>query len=467
MNKFLSIAVIAALMTACAQKQPVVYSNNGLGASSKISLKSVNTVTKPAHSLYEFSINMFDCIHKELDTNVVCSPLGTATLYRIIQDGASNESDKEMGKVLGVSSEEISKIAKDLNDCEYIEDEDEDNSTKHFNSTRTRVKMGNILVANNNKSDLSTLYKYKMQRRYDTDVWSMDFSDAKAVDKINDYVCQNTSGQIGKIFENLPPQASLVGVNTLCFKGRWHEDFEFYKHETKKKKFNNADGKHSVVDMMNRYYKELRYAHNDVFQVISLPYNARKNDAATQRTFSMMVFLPMKDKSLNDVMEYLHNHDLTDIYHSMKKERVKVWLPRFSTDMCLDIRSIMRSLGLADPLELPAISSEKMTLDNSLQFTKISVDEEGTVAAAVTEVECVSLGVLVDRPKKKTVRIYNFYADHPFIYMIKNNETNTIYFMGKFIEGRKATGDEEIITNQKTEDMPLFYDKEIESEDDI
>ena len=282
-----------------------------------------------------------------------------------------------------------------------------------------------------------------MQRRYDTDVWSMDFSDAKAVDKINDYVCQNTSGQIGKILENLPPQASLVGVNTLCFKGHWHEDFVFYKHKTKKKKFNNADGKHSVVDMMNRYYKELRYAHNDVFQVISLPYNARKNNAATQRTFSMMVFLPMKDKSLNDVMEYLHNHDLTDIYHSMKKERVKVWLPRFSTDMCLDIRSIMRSLGLADPLELPAISSEKMTLDKSLQFTKISVDEEGTVAAAVTEVECVLLSVLADPKKKKTVRIYNFYADHPFIYMIKNNETNTIYFMGKFIEGRKATGDEE------------------------
>ena len=69
-----------------------------------------------------------------------------------------------------------------------------------------------------------------------------------------------------------------------------------------------------------------------------------------------------------------------------------------------------------------------MELSGVLQQAKIIVNEQGTEAAALTE--AISVGGWA---QTHYVAIFN--ANHPFIYMIVCDDTNTIYFMGEYTKG--------------------------------
>ena len=435
MKRIIFITLLTTILAAC--KSNHEYESNGIGASQSISLTSSDSIIKPTRNFNDFTINMFDHLHKDIDNNFICSPLGVASLFRIIQDGASGKTQKELGMALGVSSKEISEIALDL--------QDEDGYAM--------VKMANLLAVND-KYKVESQYTEAMKALYGAKVSRMDFSNSSSVNEINEWVYKNTGGMIGEIIEQLSSTAILYAINTLYFNGRWKNKFE---GNTEKRKFIQEDGKKTIVDMMNNESK-YAYAGNDTFQIIRLPYKNRPGIGHKQNRFSMVIILPRKGKVLDDVMRYLHQHTLQDIYLTMSTRKVNVTIPKFKTDSELDVLSLLRSLGVRHLGDLSGISSEKIEISESKQIAKIRVDEEGTEAAAVT----TGTGMALMAPESID-ETYFFTADHPFIYFIENEESGKIYFMGKFIKGRDASSEEMAIIEHDDDTRTVIKPKEYDA----
>ena len=405
----------AAVMTACINRQQEAESNVA-GDLQNISLNIVGDVVKPAGNLYEFSINMFERLHNETHGNMVCSPLGAATLMRMLQDGANGETAKELGLMLGTTTEEIGQIAHGL--------QGDANAT----GCSTRAVMANLLAVNDN-CKLRKDYQQHVGKVYGAEAWQLDFSDKDSETRINKWVSEKTNGMIGGLATSLDSKETMRACNTLYFKGYWKYPFKDIsgKDQTTIKTFTQDDGKRVLVNMMQRQ-KYFKYTHNDILQVVSLPYENRSRDTLHQRNFSMYVFLPRQGKTIDDVVKYLHSHSLAELSKTMNQQDVDVRLPRFTSGVTLDLKSVMRSLGVRHLDDFSGISKDYMELSGVLQQAKIIVNEQGTEAAALTEAISVC-----GWAQPHYVAIFN--ANHPFIYMIVCDDTNTIYFMGEYTKG--------------------------------
>ena len=405
----------AAVMTACINRQQEAESKVA-GDLQNISLNIVGDVVKPAGNLYEFSINMFERLHNEAHGNMVCSPLGAATLMRMLQDGANGETAKELGLMLGTTTEEIGQIAHDL--------QGDVNAT----GCSTRAVMANLLAVNDN-CKLRKDYQQHVGKVYGAEAWQLDFSDKDSEARINKWVSEKTNGMIGGLAVPLSCNEMMRACNTLYFKGCWSYPFKDFngKDQTTIKTFTQDDGKKVLVNMMQRQ-KYFKYTHNDTLQVVSLPYENRSRDTLHQRNFSMYVFLPRQGKTIDDVVKYLHSHSLAELSKMMNQQDVDVRLPRFTSGVTLDLKSVMRSLGVRHLDDFSGISKDYMELSGVMQQAKIIVNEQGTEAAALTE--AISIGAWA---QPHYVAIFN--ANHPFIYMIVCDDTNTIYFMGEYTKG--------------------------------
>ena len=405
----------AAVMTACINRQQEAESNVA-GDLQNISLNIVGDVVKPAGNLYEFSINMFERLHNEAHGNMVCSPLGAATLMRMLQDGANGETAKELGLMLGTTTEEMGLIAHDL--------QGDANAT----GCSTRAVMANLLAVNDN-CKLRKDYQQHVGKVYGAEAWQLDFSDKDSETRINKWVSEKTNGMIGGLATSLDSKETMRACNTLYFKGYWTHPFKDIsgKDQTTIKTFTQDDGKKVLVNMMQRQ-KYFKYTHNDTLQVVSLPYENRSRDTLHQRNFSMYVFLPRQGKTLDDVVKYLHSHSLAELSKTMNQQDVDVRLPRFTSGVTLDLKSVMRSLGVRHLDDFSGISKDYMELSGVIQQAKIIVNEQGTEAAALTEAISVC-----GWAQPHYVAIFN--ANHPFIYMIVCDDTNTIYFMGEYTKG--------------------------------
>ena len=405
----------AAVMTACINRQQEAESNVA-GDLQNISLNIVGDVVKPAGNLYEFSINMFERLHNEAHGNMVCSPLGAATLMRMLRDGANGETAKELGLMLGTTTEEIGQIARDL--------QGDANAT----GCSARAVMANLLAVNDN-CKLRKDYQQHVGKVYGAEAWQLDFSDKDSETRINKWVSEKTNGMISGLATSLDSKETMRACNTLYFKGYWTHPFKDIsgKDLTTIKTFTQDDGKKVLVNMMQRQ-KYFKYTHNDTLQVVSLPYENRSRDTLRQRNFSMYVFLPRKGKTLDDVVRYLYSHSLAELSKTMNQQDVDVRLPRFTSGVTLDLKSVMRSLGVRHLDDFSGISSNYMELSGVMQQAKIIVNEQGTEAAALTEAIFVT-GV----PQPHYVAIFN--ANRPFIYMIVCDDTNTIYFVGEYTKG--------------------------------
>lgn len=429
------------LLTASCEVKKQIDTNTDGGTVASLALQGVSDSLVKADSMYVCSINMFERIHRETKGNVVFSPLGIEALFRMLQDGASGSTASELQQVLGVSSEEISGIMHDLQD---------NGRERHSYVHWADVRMAN-LVAVDKACRLRNDYRDNVCSKYGAEIMHLNFGRSQSVEIINNWVKEHTNGKIPSIVEQLPSKAMMCAVNALYFKGTWN--YRFKKEKTKEKAFYQYDGKKTTVAMMRQEERHY-YTHNDTMQVVAMGYEPRCSNSEKQRNFSMLVMLPRKDKTIDDVITYLHHHDIAEIRKSMSRPTVNLQLPRFSTEIEINVMSILQSLGMHPLNEFSGISPDNIFLTDAIQRSKIDVDEHGTEAAAATAAIAVGSAWIQQE------QVCNFIANRPFIYMIVDDETNTIYFMGQYTEGTINDGETWVsreYTGEEEKEEPLSY----------
>ncbi|NXP27188.1 SPB11 protein, partial [Scytalopus superciliaris] len=162
-------------------------------------------------------------------------------------------------------------------------------------------------------------------------------------------------------------------------------------------------------------------------QILELPY--------AQRSLSMIILLPhdVADGSasgleqIESAMTY-ENLMLWTSVEKMFETTVEVYLPRFKLEGTFNLNEVLQEMGMTDiftesKVDLSAMSFAKaLVLSKVVHKTYVEVNEEGTVAAAGT-------GAGIVRRSMPLTEV--FMANHPFLFFIRHNPTNTIIFFGK------------------------------------
>ena len=144
----------------------------------------------------------------------------------------------------------------------------------------------------------------------------------------------------------------------------------------------------------------------------------------------MFVFLPKKIDGLCDLESRLNSETLKAWTSNLERQKVIVYMPKFKTTTDLNLREILISMGMkdafSDKADFSGMEPEKeLYISDAVHKAFIDLDEAGTEAAAATAVVAgVTSAPPVGEPPV-------FKADHPFLFLIRDNETQSILFMGR------------------------------------
>jgi serine protease inhibitor len=240
-------------------------------------------------------------------------------------------------------------------------------------------------------------------------------------DSVNNWTKTHTMGMINKIVEpDDIADASVVLTNAIYFKGDWRNSFD--KKKTFKSDFYTADKKSVQADFMHRK-SDYRYYEDSLCQMIELPYKG--ND------ISMFIILPESTSTVNQLAEHLNAAAFGSYCSQMRKNTVDLKLPKFSFAFFTPLNDALIKMGMPVAFSPEADFSGMATglyIDKVLHKAFIQVDEKGSTAAAVTAVIMA----------KSIPLSYEFIADHPFIFIIRDNTTNSILFMGCVTDPTKS-----------------------------
>ena len=356
-----------------------------------------------------FALNLFSEM-KGVGSNVV-SPMSVTYLMAMLANGAEASTREEIMDAIG---------AKDF-------DIDEMNAFYAYliRRAKTADKQTTLNIANyialNKEFKLKKKFASTIADSYQGAVESLDFTNPESTKRINGWCSEHTNNMIPTIIDQVEPSAVAYILNAIYFNGTWTDKFD--NNNTKKEQFNGYTRDIMYVDMMHRNAKYY-YTSNDVYSAVTLPYGSG--------AYSMTVILPNEGKFITDLTKTLNADTIASLRRNMEECLVDLKLPRFTTEMKLPLKGIVAKLGApsmfdATRADFSSFANGNVYVSEMLQKAKIEVSEEGTKAAAVT-MGMVKLTSM--RPQEP--RRVDFHCDRPFVYMIQDNYTGAILFMGQF-----------------------------------
>ena len=353
--------------------------------------------------------------------NLICSPLSLQYALAMTANGASGETQQEIIDFLGYGQEGIEALneySKTL--LEQLPAVDLD----------VKLKVTDALIVNED-FPLRPEFKQTVEENYYAAVDNMDFSAPnKIAARINKWAKSSTDGFIDKLMDadDIDERAVAYLMNALYFKAKWagskHSPM-FREEATKQEDFTLSNGSKVKVDMM-RNSGWHQYAIMDGYKVLVLPYAGGK--------FNMYILLP-DENDIEGLVENLRTTAWSDILSNLKQgAEVKVRLPKFSIENRYDLSDAIVSLGVEKAFQEGAAEFDMMFqpkanyyywISKVIQKSRINVSEWGTEAGSVTVVEMVG-----DAAAGPPEEIIEFYADHPFVFIIGEETSGTILFEG-------------------------------------
>ena len=356
----------------------------------------------------DFAFNLFRVADAQNST--ILSPISITYALGMLNNGAAGETQAQINKVLGfgeTGAEGINAFCKKM----LTEAPNLDKSTK--------VLISNTIYMNKGY-ELKPLFVSKANDCYHAEPETRNFADGKTLDVINQWASDHTEKMIEKVLDkdSFDPSAISYLLNAIYFKGAWTEKFD--KENTRDEAFKMETGEEKQLPIMHQE-QEFYYAEDDDCQVLRLPYG--------NKAYSMTILLPKEGKTVRDLVKTL-NKDTWERYQQIGSAIVDVKLPRFESNTDLTLDKIMATLGMPNAFnpnlaEFPEFCNVPTYIDMMKQVARIKVNEEGTEAAAVT--------VIFVKLANAAPRRVSFHATRPFLYIISEQSTGAIFFIGQFM----------------------------------
>ena len=243
--------------------------------------------------------------------------------------------------------------------------------------------------------------------------------------EINNWVESNTNKKITNLLPDgsIHSQTMMVLVNAIYFKGRWDKTFD--KTQNTSDIFYVFKTCQTQATFMNNYINT-NYYEDNLLSIVEIPY--------TNHGQSLFIILPKEKYGLMDVEKIFEQKSIPGYLEKMTHRRVNLSIPKFKTEATYDLKIHLSKMGMpvafTNNADFSGITGDKsLAIDKVIHKAYIDVNEEGTEAAAATAVTMRKTSMMLDEVR--------FKADHPFIYLIRDNETNTILFVGRLMDPTK------------------------------
>ncbi|MDR2586052.1 MAG: serpin family protein [Prevotellaceae bacterium] len=356
-----------------------------------------------------FSFNLFRQVAtSDNKENAFISPLSVTMALGMLYNGTSPDAREEMANTLQMSN---------FSDTEINE--------YYQTMSKALLKVDpltSMAIANSIWSEKTYPVKQSFvdvnKKYFDAEVQSLDFKLKSTLDAINKRCKKKTNDKIIKILDDIPGDAIMYLINAVYFKSKWQSEFD--KKDTKREDFTREGGVRQQVDMMNQTATFPYYEDNDL-QVIEMPYG---NGA-----FSMVAILPADGKTLDELVNTIDNDIWNNVLSNLRERKVQIKFPRFKIECEFSLVNPIKNMGMQLIFKtggnLNGIADDPRLFVSEIKHkTFVEVNEEGTEAAAVTAIEMrlASIG-----PSSQP----QFFANRPFLYLIKEKSTGAILFIGR------------------------------------
>lgn len=273
--------------------------------------------------------------------------------------------------------------------------------------------------------DLLDAFLEIIQEYYQASLFQVNFQAAyeNVRAEINAWVAEQTNQKIKDLLApgTLSALTRFVLTNAIYFKGNWAVQFD--KDQTQEESFWLSLEKEIQLPMMRRK-DSFKYAEDERVQVLQLPY--------TGEEMSMVVLLPRAKDGLADIETHLTLEDLTYWIDQSSLREVEVFLPKFTLTSQFSLSGTLKAMGMSAAFSEQADfsgmeTSKSLSISDVIHKAFVEVNEEGTEAAAAT---AVIIGVTsVSEPQPIPV----FKADHPFLFLIRDNLNGSLLFCGRIM----------------------------------
>ena len=240
---------------------------------------------------------------------------------------------------------------------------------------------------------------------------------------INAWVEDNTNDRIKDLIAEgiLTDLTRLVLVNAIFFKASWLQEFE--PDLTATEQFSLLTGDTADVEMMSvPGVLDFNYGEGDGYQAVELPYVGRET--------SMVILLPGEGQ-FEEFESSLDAETLEGIISGMRHTDGSVSIPKFEFESKFSLPDQLRALGMVQAFQDGIADFSGMHQPSTLFISDvihqsfISVDEQGTEAAASTAV--------IFSDESAPIDTFEFRADRPFIFLIRDMATGAVLFMGRYV----------------------------------
>jgi serpin B len=245
---------------------------------------------------------------------------------------------------------------------------------------------------------------------------------------INQWVEQQTDDKIKNLLPagSLTPATRLVLTNAIYFKGDWQTQFD--KASTKVEDFHLSSAQTIQAPLMHLQGR-FSYFKGDSFQALDIPYKSGE--------LSMIVLLPIEAGGLPALEQSMTSANAQKWFSQMRSaSKVILTLPKFTMTQQFELGGTLGAMGMRQAFERSAdfsamTGSPDLWISAAVHKAFIDVNEEGTVAAAATGIVMRSMAMAREEPP------IVFRADHPFLFLIRDNRSGGILFMGRVTDPTK------------------------------
>lgn len=404
--KLIALVMCAAMLTGCAASGGVKNLTDGVNAAD-VTLPEVTDYTM----IGDLGAGLMQYAAAQEAENPVLSPLSAYLCLAMLMPGANENTKAEFEKILGADWDYVSALAADI--AAQLEK----------TGGSTKLDLANSIWTDDDKAVIEEEWLKTVKAYFGPDIYSADLPSDGALKAINKWVNDKTNGMIPKLHdENYDKDTIMVLLNALYMKAEWAHKFD--AESTYDREFTKSDGSAVTVPFMNMYEAYESYIKTEDAEGIMLPYDDGR-----------LAFIALKPGS-GDARGYaasLTGVKLKEAIAAAKADTfVTVNMPKFSTGYSVYLTDALKAMGMTDAFDpfLADLTGAGRGVDGPLyisyvfQRVKVDVDEEGTEAAAVTEIATAEGCAL---PAEEPI-VLTF--DKPFVYAIVDTETGVPLFAG-------------------------------------
>lgn len=431
MKRLMTITALSLILSSCVSS-PTSTPSSG-PSSETLQKPTVNTSLTDLQNLnvgnMQFATDIYQKLSQDPENqgeNIFISPLSISTAFGLAYAGSKGNTAQEMASVLQYNlpesrlhpaMKELLSLAEDQGKGQVF-----NTANALFIEKTTVLEPDYVAITNTYYNAADTRVNFKSAPK-------------TAINSINDWVKEKTRGLIPKTltFTKDTYKTRNIMVNTAYLKANWSRPFS--EGLTEIGEFTTPS--EAIKTPLMHLTSKLPYVKNKGYASVILPYQGG--------AMSMMVILPDRPDGLPKLEAKLTPEfidilieDFKQDYETAKPYKVELTLPKIDLSDDYKLGPSLKAMGMIQAFSDSADFSGRIVaakqpdgystkLGQVIHKTVLKVDEAGTEAAAVTAIDEI---IITSAPRHKP-KIVEFKADHPFLILIRHNETGAILFMGR------------------------------------